>query len=379
MRASFLVLLLLLLLVGCGRDLAPEPIHVVYNPDLEYPEMDRHVGGSLDALRVPGIAALAIQDGAIVYEGYFGFADMQTGDPVTSDSIFYLASVSKVVVAAAAMSVEEADGISLDDPVAGAVEFPVAHPDAPETPITFRHIFTHTSGIEDNWDVMEPLIVDGDSPIAHGDFLEGYLTPDGDWYSADQNFGEAPGGRSEYSNAAISLLAFAAGQADGDGFEGLCQRTIFDPLGMASASWHLSGVDQSALTSPHIVEDGEYVRLEHYGYPDYPDGGLRVTARDLAAFVIAHTGADTLLGQESLDEMFRVQFPDLDSEQGLIWARYTDLGPTVVGHDGGDDGISTVLALDFETGDGAILLMNGDWYADDLAYELAGDLLAFEP
>ena len=340
--------------------------------------MDRRIGGSLDALRVPGIAALAIENGEVVYEGYFGFADMQTRDPVNANSIFYLASVSKVVVAAAAMTVEEAGRISLDTPVGGTIAFPVIHPSSDE-PITFRQLFTHSSGIEDNWDVMEPLIVDGDSPVGLEEFLQGYLVPEGEWYDAGKNFGEPPGARSEYSNVGISLLAHAAGQADGGGFEALCQRAIFDELGMTSAGWRLADVDRSALTSPHIVEGGEYVPLAHYGYPDYPDGNLRVTARDLAAFLIAHTGEDTLLSSDTLDEMFRVQLPALDAEQGLIWARYNDLGPTVVGHDGGDDGIATVLAMDFETGDGAILLMNGDWFEDDLVYDLAGELLAFSP
>lgn len=55
------------------------------------------------------------------------------------------------------------------------------------------------------------------------------------------------------------------------------------------------------------------------------------------------------------------------------------MGPEVVGHDGVDDGISTVVVLDTSTGDGAVLLMNGDWYADARVYEIAGELLRFEP
>ena len=59
------------------------------------------------------------------------------------------------------------DGLfELDDPVNDYLTFDVMHPDHPETEITIRHLLTHTSSIKDNWDIMDPLYVNGDSPIA---------------------------------------------------------------------------------------------------------------------------------------------------------------------------------------------------------------------
>jgi CubicO group peptidase (beta-lactamase class C family) len=127
-----------------------------------------------------------------------------------------------------------------------------------------------------------------------------------------------------------------------------------------------------------LLQNGEYDPIPHYGYPDYPDGGLRVTALDLADFLIAHTGENTLLSQPTLDEMFRLHVPSADADQALVWARYPDMGASVFGHDGGDDGISTLVVLDREAGDAAILLMNGDWYADALVEEMAGNLLRMQ-
>jgi CubicO group peptidase (beta-lactamase class C family) len=364
--------------VACGIDELPEAIDVTYDPNSAYPEMDRLIGGSLNGLRVPGIAAIAIDDGQVAYEGYFGFADMDTGQRVTAESVFYLASVSKLVVAAAVMVAHEEESLALEQPVSELLDFAVVHPDAGSSPITLHHLATHTSGIEDNWDLMEPLIVDGDSPIALGEFLEGYLTPDGEWYSERRNFGQPPGTRAEYSNAGISLLAYAAGEADGAGFEALSQRAVFDALAMETASWRLAGAHRTHLASPHELRGGDYEPIPHYGYPDYPDGGLRVTARDLADFLIAHTN-NSLFEQTTLDQMFQPQVPSLDPDQGIIWARYPDFGPAVVGHDGGDDGISTLVVLDTESRDGAVVLMNGDWHDNDLVNELALALLRFEP
>lgn len=362
---------------GCAG-LPPEEIPVRYDPDSTHPQTDRFIGERLDDLRVPGIAALAARDGALVYEGYFGYANRDTRAPVTASTAFNVASVSKIVAAAALFRVWEDGLVALDQDVSEYIDFEVVHPSAPDEPITLRQLVTHTSGIADNWSVIDALVVDGDSPIALGDFLEGYLVEGGRWYSRRRNFGDDPGEWFDYSNVGSSLAAYVAGEADGRGFLELCKAEVFEPLGLQSASWLLADADLDTLASPHEIVRRRYEPLEHYGYPDYPDGGLRITGRDLMTFLLAHRNADALFTDATLDEVFRVQAPDLDSEQALGWANYSDLGPTVFGHDGGDFGVAAVAVVDLETGDAAVLLMNGDWYDEDLVDEIIEHLLRGE-
>jgi len=364
------------LVAACGvGDDAPPAIDVVYDADSTDPALDRYVGESLRALRVPAIAAVRMADGEIAWEGYFGVADTRTMQPVDADSRWYLASVSKVVAGAAILRAVEDGALSLDADVTTVVDIDLQHPDAPDTPFTLRQLLTHTAGIRDNWRVIEAAIVEGDSSVSLGDFVRGYLEPDGDTYDRRRNFGAAPGTAFEYSNIGLSFAAWVAGEASTGDFETLSQGAVFDPLGMTSASWRLAGSDLDALTTPHTVRDGAWNPVEHYGYPDYPDGALRVTARDLARFVAGHVGDDTLLQRSTLDDVFTVQDPSIDPDQGLVWARYPDYGPNVWGHEGGDVGIATVALVDVETGEVAVVLMNGDWYDEDLVVEIAGHVL----
>ena len=362
--------------VACGGyDPAPPAVEVVYDSASETPDFDRYVGESLRALRVPAIAAVRMVDGEVAWEGYFGVHDTRTMQPVDADSRWYLASVSKIVAAAAILRSVERGDVTLDAPVTDVTPIAVQHPDAPDTPITLRQLLTHSSGIRDNYRVIEAVIVDGDSTVPLGDFLADYLVEGGEWFDRRRNFGAAPGAASDYSNIGLSFGAQVAADAAGVDFNDLSRDEVFTPLGMSSASWRLAGSDLDVLTTPHTVRDGEWNPIEHYGYPDYPDGALRVTARDLARFMAAHVGDDTLLAPDTLAEVFRPQIPSLDPDQGLVWARYPEFGPDVWGHEGGDVGIATIALVDVVTGEAAVVLMNGDWYDEDRVIEIAGHVL----
>ena len=90
-----------------------------------------------------------------------------------------LVSVSKTITGIALMNLVERGALGLDDPINDYLPFDVQHP-TDETNITLRMLLSHTSRIDDNWSAMNSVIVDGDSPIPLADFMERYLTPQGD-------------------------------------------------------------------------------------------------------------------------------------------------------------------------------------------------------
>jgi CubicO group peptidase (beta-lactamase class C family) len=201
-----------------------------------------------------------------------------------------------------------------------------------------------------------------------GESLAAYLQPKGEYFSAKKSFYQwAPGEKSQYSNVGVALAAYLAEAKAKVPFETLCQKGVFMPLGMQGSSFRLKGMDQAKIAMPYGFKKktGTFKPLGHHGYLDFPSGTLRVTAPHLARFLLSFIGDGQLDGArvlkaETVREMRKIPFPKADSKQGLVW--YFDKlgGDKVMGHDGGDPGVSTIMQYRLEDGIGYVILQNGE-------------------
>ena len=332
-------------------------------------ELDRFILDGMKEAKVPGLAAAVVRNGKVIWTGAYGWANREQKIPVINDTLFQIASVSKPVTACAVMQLVEQGKLSLDADVNEALPFPVRNPKHPKVPITLKHLLTHTSGIRDNWNLLEDTWVkNGDFPKPLGESLAAYLQPKGEYYSAKKSFYQwAPGTKSQYSNVGVALAAYLAETKVKTPFETLCQKGIFEPLGMQGSSFRLKGMDQAKIAMPYGFKKktGTFKPLGHHGYLDFPSGTLRVTAPHLARFLLSFIGDGQLDGTrilkaETVREMRKIPFPKADSKQGLVW--YFDKlgGDKTMGHDGGEPGVSTVMQYRLKDGIGYIILMNGE-------------------
>jgi CubicO group peptidase (beta-lactamase class C family) len=339
------------------------------------------LAAELDQLRVPGVSAGIIAGGRLVCTAVAGQADIEAGRAVVPDTVFAWASVSKTVAATAAMMLVEEGAIDLDADVDQYLTFPVDNPNCPDDPITVRQLLTHTSSIRDNGVIYDRSYVIGDSPIALGDFVRGYLVPGGDYYDADRNFKtDCPGEVNVYSNIAVGLLGHVVEEVSGTSFEEFCRQRIFAPLEMDQTSFRLADLDVDGVAMPYDGRD-TFRPHGHNGFPTISDGLLRTSVPHLARFLamFAELGVyrgQRLLSEATASEMRRVQIPDLDDTQALIWY-YDDYGDRsdLLGHDGDDPGTASLMFFDPETGDGALLVANGIWVQAE-ANALLGILFA---
>ncbi len=333
------------------------------------PACTTDLSGQLERLRVPGLAVGVIGDGGINCVGVAGMANIENDRAVDPDTVFTWASVSKAITGTAVMVLVDDGLLALDDDVAEHLPFSPRNPNCPGEAITVRHLLAHASSIVDNDDLYFSLYTDGDSPIELGDFVAGYLDPGGEYYDAGTNFADGcPGQVSEYSNVAVGLLGEIVQHESGMSFDEFCQQRIFAPLGMVDTSFHLNELDLDAVAMPYDGYTPETFEAHgHFGFPTYPDGLLRTSVPHLARFLAMTAGLGAydnrrILSEQSAAEMRRVQYPELDDTQGLMW--YWDFD-SMVGHNGGDPGTSSLMFFDPETGKGALLVANGDWYDDD--------------
>ena len=187
---------------------------------------DAGIDGLMQAYdgQVPGAAVLVLHDGQPVFRRGYGLAVLEDGTTITAASNFRLASVSKQFTAAAVLLLVEDGLLGLDQP---------ARQWLPELPpaaaaITIRQLLSHTGGLLDYEDLMDPAdprqVHDADvlTLLSHEDRL---------------NF--APGTQYRYSNSGYALLAMIVGRASGQDFASFLQQRIFRPLGMALSLIHI--------------------------------------------------------------------------------------------------------------------------------------------
>src|SRR5664280_1031682 len=119
-------------------------------------EIDQVLRQKCDAAEVPGVGAIAENSKEVIYQGAFGKRDLSKDDAMTPDSVFWIASMSKAITAAAAMQLVEQGKLSLDAPI-GKLLPDLASPQVLEgfgadgapklrparNPITLRHLLTH--------------------------------------------------------------------------------------------------------------------------------------------------------------------------------------------------------------------------------------------
>lgn len=331
----------------------------------------------MHAGRLPGLAAAIVKDGQIAWGRGYGWANLAHERPSSPDVAFMLASVSKTVAAVAVMQAVEGGLVDLDADVNEMLPFPVRNPGFPEAIITPRMLLAHTSSVRDNWDVLTRIYTPGDSPVPLGEFLADYLVSGGRHYDAERNFlSSAPSTSYRYSNEGAALAAYLVEATSGTPFDAWCDERIFVPLGMDDTSWHLRGLERSGVAMPYRWAGGRYRRYGQYGYPDYPNGALRTSARQLARFLLAFARGGELDGvrilqESSVEEMRRRQFAEVVRGQGLIWYYLHRRGERLLGHNGGDSGVATQMYFRPTDGTGVITLANGNWRRAGAAWPLS--------
>ncbi len=310
---------------------------------------------------LPSAAACVIGAGEVVWCGASGAADVEAGRAATPDTPYLLASLSKAVIGVAVTRLVVRGDVALDDPVEPIVGFELGSRRSRGAAITWRHLVTHTSGIRDNWGVMDRYYVDGDSPVRLGAFLRDYLDPDGGEFRASHFADHEPGARAVYSNIASALAAYAVERAVGQPFDDWCEAELFAPLGLENTGWHLRDFPPDTVAVPYVDGRQGLVPQAHYGVPDYPDGQLRSSARDVATFLAdVSSGGGRWLPNDGVDVLLAPPLPQIDPLQGVFWYAEERRGVEVWGHNGGEVGASTDAFFDPLTGAGFVLLVNAE-------------------
>ena len=219
--------------------------------------MDKHnlmkeLAGALNEKDCFNGAWLFAEKGEIVSTGALGFRDPENTLPITEDTIFQLASVTKQFTAAAVMLARREGLLELDD------EITKYFPEISYPGVTIRHLLTHTSGIPDYFDDGDWFIRiwKEEKRVPGNDEILRFLCKT----EAKPYF--APGEGMHYSNTGYNLLALLVERRSGVHFEEFLQKKIFEPAGMNSTRCcHIrrDGIPFENFARATVLEDGKYV------------------------------------------------------------------------------------------------------------------------
>jgi CubicO group peptidase (beta-lactamase class C family) len=272
-------------------------------------QLDLLLNKPVEAGLIPGVVALAADDRGVFYQAAFGVRSIDKPEPMTVDSVFRIASMTKAVTGAAAMQLVERGRIGLDQPMGEVL--PVVRDvkvlegfDAegapqlrdPRTPVTLRHLLTHTSGY--GYDIFHADL--GRYVQIAG--LPSILTCKNDALRVPLLFD--PGTNWEYG-IGIDLAGKVVEAVSGETLEAYFQRHIFEPLGMRDTSFVLRDDMADRLVGTHARgPDGKPAPI---AFPSAPDaefqmggGGLYSTAHDYLTFTRMLLAGGTLDGVEVL-------------------------------------------------------------------------------
>jgi CubicO group peptidase (beta-lactamase class C family) len=297
---------------------------------------------------MPGFSYGVVLDGAVVYSGAFGLAQLDGQVQADTRTLFRIASMSKSFTALAILQLRDEGKLALDDPaslyVPEMAELTYLTSDAPV--ITIRHLLTHSAGFpEDNpW---------GDRQLADSDQELRALVASG------ISFSNVPGIEYEYSNVGFALLGQIVQAVSGMDFQDYMAAHVFQPLGMANTVYEYERAPAERLALGYDWVDGEWVNipLEHHGAYGAM-GGLITSIEDFARYVALHLAAwpprsdpdDGPLGRSSLREMHQPwRFASLSGQEcpaasayayGLRWS--VDCRDRItIGHSGGLPGFGS--------------------------------------
>jgi methyl acetate hydrolase len=256
-------------------------------------QIDEILRQKSDAREIPGVVAMAANSKELIYQGAFGKRDLSKDDAMTPDSVFWIASMTKAITAAAAMQLVEQGKLSLDAPI-GKVLPDLAAPQVLEgfgangepklrpakTPITLRKLMTHTAGFcYDIWnaDMATYLEKSGLPSITtcKNDALKTPITTD-------------PGTRWEYG-INIDFVGKAVEAVSGKRLDAYLRDHVFTPLSMNDTGFKLTESMRKRLVGMHArAPDGPLapIAFELEQDPEFHmgGGGLYGTAGDYIKF-----------------------------------------------------------------------------------------------
>lgn len=309
----------------------------------------------------PGVAVAIVKDGRIDFKKGYGLANLEFEIPVTTETKFHIASVSKQFTAFSIYLLNKQGKLSLEDDVRKYI---------PELPaysktIRIRHLLAHTSGIRDQWALLTLAGWEMEDIITTEQVLK--------LLSAQKGLNFETGTQAGYSNSGYTLLAEIVARVSGESFASFTKKNIFDPLGMNNTLFNdnFHNVIKNRADSYEMVK-GQWEN-RRLNYSTAGATSLVTTVEDLAKWVLNFE--KPIVGDKEMIRSFN-EVSRFDNGDLVVWAarpndttyhakgqlHWKHNGLSAISHGGHDAGFRAVLTRFPENNFAIITLSNNEHY-----------------
>jgi CubicO group peptidase (beta-lactamase class C family) len=308
--------------------------------------------------KAPGVSVAVINNFKIEWAKAYGVKDIETREPVTTETLFQAGSISKPVAAMAALKRVQEGKIALDEDINKALvswKLPENELTAKKK-VTLANLLSHTGGLTvhgfPGYAVGEPIptlpqVLDGAAPAN----------------TAAVRVDLEPGTRFRYSGGGTTIAQLAIMDIEKKPYPQIAKGTVLDPLGMTNSTYQQPLPDdwRKKAASGHRG-NGNLVEGKIHIYPEMAAAGLWTTPTDLAKFAIEAQlslagKSNKVLPKEFVEKMVT---PYIDNAPGLGFFVETYAGAIYFGHGGADEGFRAQLLVHKTKGYGAVVMVNSD-------------------
>lgn len=314
---------------------------------------------------VVGLSVAVVKNNRIMYVQSFGYKNLERNIPLTNDCMFRIASISKSFAATAILQLQEEGKLSIDQDVSELIGFPVRNPRYPDSLITLRLMMSHLSSINDSQGYFS---LDAIQPVKNTKWSDAYSS-------------YAPGTKFNYCNLNYNMIGAIIESVSGERFDQYIYRHILLPLHL-SGGYNLDEIDTSRLASIYeyrsdsgkfVLSPGAYASRTReiasyqlgYSTPLFsPTGGMKISAEDLARYMVMHSrqgksGGKRILSRKSARLM---QTPQQEASRYGFAIETADKilpGKVLWGHTGSAYGLHSAMFFQPDEKFGFVLISNG--------------------
>ncbi|WP_426329138.1 serine hydrolase domain-containing protein [Pedobacter sp. R-06] len=312
-----------------------------------------------------GAAVAVVKDGKIIYTHAFGLKDLENKKPLTDQDIFRIASISKSFSATSIMQLVEAGKISLDDDFGDLVGFKIRNPKFPDQKITLKMALSHTSSLNDSQGYLNLDVINPDK--------------NPNWAKCYNDY--APGSKFDYCNLNFNLIGTIIEKKSDERFDNYVKNHVLKPLGLY-AGYCIDSLDSTRFVNlyeyhadtktytpsptayaPRRTEIANYIM--GYSTPVFsPTGGMKISAADLAKYMIMHMNYGTSNGVKIITKKSAKKMQTAlteDEGYGLAIRTADQLIPGVKlkGHTGSAYGLFSTMFFNPKEKFGFVIITNG--------------------
>ena len=343
---------------------------------------------------LPGFAVAIVNMDGVLYEDAFGYANIETKKPYTTETVQSIASVTKTTIAFSIMKLIEEGKLDLEAAINDYLPYDISNPHFKNAIIKIKHLVNHTSGIvdtENNYDLRGKYFIKQtnitgskldaedlayielykqNKKLSLKKYCKHVFSKKGKWYDKDTFLENKPGTFYQYSNLGAVLMAHIVERVSGKCFNKYVEENLFKELNMQRSTFELNKSVTNLLASSYVTEN--FISTPIFGGNTYPDGGLMTNCKELSIYFIemikGYNNKSNLLNGDSYKLMMSPMLSDdvVLSEDagrnfkniGVFWQLTQDGG---IMHNGGNPfGGAVYMSFNPETNIGRILMTNCD-------------------